>query len=352
MAPHPRQENIRAGPPVSPGKDRFKRPYPLRRDAPTIPFRSSEPRFVELSNFHMDTLVTADESSFPSVEHGYQSRIMGLARENLKAYNFSRPYLSPGQVKAAASQTKRGEWSPEYALKMAHLRPYVMKPLLQAKFNIPHLAQVLDNTGEAQLLEASPNDLFWGCGASSKEVRQGKIPANFNNALGTLLEEVRSERRTGIPEGPSTLVVGDDNIAWLRQFSDASGRQGILTLPDATGEDIKRLAAYCVTPSVEKLIVQFGRGTSYRGNGPNKKAVKRSYKQVGERIGHLLGCLRAQSGPRVQVDFGPVGFAGVEERDLDYLKNLNGYLAEQSREGVFHPSKYTVEHLSGLNLEG
>ena len=58
-----------------------------------------------------------------------------------------------------------------------------MKQVLLAKFNIPFMKKILIETGDAILIENSPYDYYWGCGAD----KSGK------NMLGLLLMEVREE---------------------------------------------------------------------------------------------------------------------------------------------------------------
>lgn len=62
-----------------------------------------------------------------------------------------------------------------------------MKLVLRAKFSQhTDLMQMLIDTGDAQLVEDSPNDAFWGIG------RDGA----GQNQLGLLLQEIRAELGT------------------------------------------------------------------------------------------------------------------------------------------------------------
>ena len=62
----------------------------------------------------------------------------------------------------------------------------IMHAAIKAKFKQHAYARaVLLSTGNTQLIEASPNDIFWGCGLNGSGMNQ----------LGLLLQLVRDELR-------------------------------------------------------------------------------------------------------------------------------------------------------------
>ena len=183
-------------------------PYVLREGKNIVAFRSNIPRYAHLSNFYhpFDGITTADGQTYPTVEHGYQSRMADLAEDNIKAYLLAHYSLPAVQVKKQARDMKRA-WNPALRTCMENMRPHLMRPLLRAKFNIPELKEALLATGDDSLIEVSPGDTFWGSGVDQKSTIRGNMPKKFYNTAGVLLEEVREEIRTGKPVGPATLMV-------------------------------------------------------------------------------------------------------------------------------------------------
>ncbi|MBD1809569.1 NADAR family protein [Microcoleus sp. FACHB-SPT15] len=83
----------------------------------------------------------------------------------------------------------RADWS--------HIRDDVMRKAVQRKFEFNgDIQAVLLSTGDALLVEDSPTDSYWGCGAD----RKGK------NMLGQILMEVREKFRTL----PTSTIVNRD----------------------------------------------------------------------------------------------------------------------------------------------
>jgi len=90
-----------------------------------------------------------------------------------------------------------------------------MKLVLRAKFSQhTHLMQMLIDTGDAQLVEDSPYDAFWGIG------RDG----TGQNQLGLLLQEIRAELRANfilgspfiLSHGHLDLLGGNLNLGKLQ----------------------------------------------------------------------------------------------------------------------------------------
>lgn len=74
----------------------------------------------------------------------------------------------------------------------------VMRIGLQSKFRDPKLSTFLLNTGEDTLMEASPNDKFWGVGLSMDNPRIWNTNnwwGRAENKMGSLLSEIRQEIR-------------------------------------------------------------------------------------------------------------------------------------------------------------
>ena len=75
-------------------------------------------------------------------------------------------------------------------------REDIMRTVVAAKFEQnPELGRLLDGTGRAAIIEASPFDKVWGAGRSAHQILNG--PSDFPglNLLGKALMEVRRERR-------------------------------------------------------------------------------------------------------------------------------------------------------------
>ena len=166
------------------------------------------PRFAHLSNFHLpyNGITTPTGHEYPSVEHGYQSRMACLANEKLKPYLLGSFSLAPVQVKSKARAMKRA-WSPSLLDRMKNMCPHLMRPLLRAKFAIPELKKALLATGDANLIEVSPGDSYWGSGVDERSTNQKKMKEPYYNTMGTLLEEAREEARTATRR-PFYPVVG------------------------------------------------------------------------------------------------------------------------------------------------
>lgn len=66
-----------------------------------------------------------------------------------------------------------------------------------AKFSIPYLKKVILETGDRELVEASPTDVIWGIGmAESNPDRFDRTKWRGTNWLGEVLMEVRDTLRT------------------------------------------------------------------------------------------------------------------------------------------------------------
>ena len=132
--------------------------------------------FRFLSNFWLcDILV--DGATYPSVEHAFQA----AKAVDAKSSEMIRNAATPGRAKRLGKQvSRRPDWE--------DVKVGIMLELLRKKFSDPHLAGLLLQTGDADLVEGNTwNDTFWGvCRGEGK------------NTLGCLLMQVRSEIKGAI----------------------------------------------------------------------------------------------------------------------------------------------------------
>jgi ribA/ribD-fused uncharacterized protein len=126
-----------------------------------------------LSNFY-PCEICIDGVLWPTVEHYYQ------AQKNIdpEYQEKVRESKTPGQAKKLGKKVDlRKDWDNE--------RNKVMYRALLAKFSTPEMKDKLLETKEAVLVEDSPSDYFWGCGATE----------TGQNRLGEMLMVVRSRIR-------------------------------------------------------------------------------------------------------------------------------------------------------------
>ncbi len=123
-----------------------------------------------LSNFHEDPFVL-DGNEYATVEHYYQSKKF----EGTEYEEKVRLAPTPKDAKRLARAKKiREDWY--------EINKTVMLRALRAKFEQnPDLAKKLLETGDAQLHEESPKDMYWGVKGQDR--------------LGKLLMQVREELR-------------------------------------------------------------------------------------------------------------------------------------------------------------
>jgi ribA/ribD-fused uncharacterized protein len=140
-----------------------------------IYFYSTKPEYREFSNFH-EASFTLDDKEWPTVEHYFQA---AKFQNNPEYQEKIRRAASPAAAKKlGASKTVpiRSNWDT--------FRIEVMRKAIEAKFSQNEdLMEKLLETGNRNLVEASPTDTFWGIGKSKKG----------QNMLGKLLMELRSK---------------------------------------------------------------------------------------------------------------------------------------------------------------
>jgi len=133
-------------------------------------FHKRETNF--LSNFYP----TSDP--YPTLEHHYQAAKTLIPEEQEKILAAE----TPGAAKKLGRKAHvRSDWE--------KVKLGVMEELLRRKFSDPELAELLINTGDAELIEGNYwHDNFWGdCSCEKCKRKEGK------NHLGKLLMKIRSE---------------------------------------------------------------------------------------------------------------------------------------------------------------
>jgi len=128
-----------------------------------------------LSNFEICRIVH-EGIVYPSVEHAFQA----AKTHDMDERRYIAKLPTPGMAKRRGRKMKlRSNWD--------DIRVGVMLTLLRKKFAHPELAEALDVTGDAELVEGNHwGDHFWGVCDGVGE-----------NHLGKLLMQVRSEMRDG-----------------------------------------------------------------------------------------------------------------------------------------------------------
>jgi hypothetical protein len=118
--------------------------------------------------------MTINGRTYPTNEHFFQSqKFVGTDYEDY--------IIQLGTPAKTAKEGKRRDFPlrPDWET----VKEEVMLTGLRAKFSDPVLAKRLLATGNKELIENSPYDFYWGCGANGT----GK------NRLGVLLMQVREE---------------------------------------------------------------------------------------------------------------------------------------------------------------
>ena len=149
-------------------------------DGPIFFLDEDQPYF-EFSNFSPHGF--AEEGVYwPSVEHYFQAQKFSDAayRERIRQASTAERAKQLGRSR---EQPLRSDWS--------EVKDGVMKHGLREKFAAPELGALLLSTGNHPLIENSPHDPYWGCGADGR----GK------NRAGALLMEVREELRRAAYRG-------------------------------------------------------------------------------------------------------------------------------------------------------
>lgn len=144
-------------------------------DAPaTIDFYAVGDDYGEFSNF-APYPIRVSGKSWPTSEHYFQAQKFTdpAAREAIRR---AKTPMIAARLGRDRSQRLRPDWD--------RARIDVMRTALRAKFTQHHeLGSLLRSTGDAQLVEHTENDAFWGDGGDG----------SGHNMLGRLLMELRAE---------------------------------------------------------------------------------------------------------------------------------------------------------------
>lgn len=140
-----------------------------RVDAPYGCFSNFSPHSIELGGSH-----------WPTSEHYYQAqKFVGTPAQHL--CQVIRAAVSPDQA-AAIGRNPQNLLRPDWE----QVKTQVMYQAVYTKFTThPDLADILLQTGQDYIVEQSPTDAFWGCGAHGKG----------QNHLGRILLQVRDRLR-------------------------------------------------------------------------------------------------------------------------------------------------------------
>lgn len=142
----------------------------------TLEFYGYKNHNGQLSNFWPVTILVGQEK-YSSVEHFYQAQ----------KYDVTNPKRA-ALIRSAKTASEAAKLGRDKAYKprpdWESIKDEVMLVALRAKFKQnQELKTFLLKTGNSEIVEASPNDYYWGCGAE----RTGK------NMLGKMLMQVRKE---------------------------------------------------------------------------------------------------------------------------------------------------------------
>ena len=126
-----------------------------------------------LSNFYPSS-IDYEGITYPTVEHAFQAAKTLDHTERQKIANLP----TPAKAKAAGRKVKLREgWN--------DIRTTIMRDIIEIKFSAPTLMTLLQNTGDANLIEGNTwNDTFWG-------VCRGK----GQNWLGKIIMETRETQK-------------------------------------------------------------------------------------------------------------------------------------------------------------
>ena len=174
-----RQENSSS--PGSKTKESGSQTAPMESTVPDREFAlfRSNGNLSVLSNFHQTT-VKFKGISFRSAEHAYQHKMAIYHGQHDIALRILNA-RTPAQAKETSKKVRKCEQWHE-------TKPNIMSEILKAKSQqCPNFKDALLKTGQKKLIHNIDTDSYWGCGPDLKGL----------NMMGTLLEELRMEIRSG-----------------------------------------------------------------------------------------------------------------------------------------------------------
>lgn len=145
-------------------------------DVDRIDFYSTRDEYGAFSNFSRHPF-TLDGKRWPTSEHYFQAQKF-VGTEHVAEIRASRSPMDAARMGRDRSRPLRRDWN--------KVKDDVMRRAVRAKFEAhPELRELLLSTGDAELVEAAPNDFYWGAGADG----------SGRNMLGRILMEVRAALR-------------------------------------------------------------------------------------------------------------------------------------------------------------
>ena len=171
-----------------------------------IKFYNPNDSYYEFSNFYKHPL-NINGREWSSVEHFYQASKFYIPQSlrHMEYYNLIHSADSPTKVFMLGTQKKKYGYAVKWTVNKKdkrtinsvidlyndiHIRDdwedvklSIMKQALTEKFKNHRLSTLLTETHDAQIIEDSPRDSFWGIGKDGKGA----------NYLGRLLMDVRAE---------------------------------------------------------------------------------------------------------------------------------------------------------------
>jgi ribA/ribD-fused uncharacterized protein len=156
----------------------------MKSPQPTIKFYSTAGDFGEFSNF-ADFPILLEGHRWPTSEHYFQAKKFAD-----RAYQ-KRIRMTPSPMRAAIlGRDRKQKIRPDWG----RVKLGIMHDAVMAKFTQhTELRELLLATGDAQIVEHTPNDDFWGDGGNGLG----------RNMLGRILMKVRAE--LGSKNDPSRL---------------------------------------------------------------------------------------------------------------------------------------------------
>jgi ribA/ribD-fused uncharacterized protein len=144
----------------------------------SIRFYSTKDAYGCFSNFSAHPF-ELDGRKWPTSEHYFQAQKFRDEAYQEQIRQTASPMIA-ARLGRSRSVPIREDWE--------QAKDDVMRKAVRAKLAAhPDIAQLLLSTGDEELIEATSNDYYWGCGTKGT----GK------NMLGRILMEVRTELRAG-----------------------------------------------------------------------------------------------------------------------------------------------------------
>ncbi len=143
----------------------------------TIRFYSTKHSYGEFSNFAAFPF-TLDDKQWSTSEHYFQAQKFSDEEYRERIRQAPSP-MTAARLGRSRNVPIRSDWE--------KVKLDVMRLAVRTKFSVnAQLIALLLNTGNEELIEAAPNDSFWGCGADG----------TGQNWLGRILMEIRQELRS------------------------------------------------------------------------------------------------------------------------------------------------------------